>query len=495
MAQSGNCSRDIPLTPAPVGFDAQSPAGGIEKNVWRLLLNLIHNREGDLVRLGGWRRRGWELVPEANADLHDQLLNALPPLQPACRPPGNLTIQTPPELVVGQPAEFIGVAQGDVDFWEWTVTPPVGAPLTGTGATLVVTPLATWANGTVTVQVRATKTCSGTLHESLSGAVSMPVRPVDGRIRSVTATANPVPANVGQAVVLTGQSVPDFVFTDQWQWWKDGAAIPGATANGYGLSAGPGRDGYYSVSLTRNGERTMSNTVQVRSVCAAMTAAVTGPAQVTDAQNATWTFLAQSVDYAGAEFFDDRSELFVDDVLVASAAGRQAQFVGIIPAPGLRRVSGRHIVGGCTVGAVLQVTVTEAGGPTPDILGNVEMVLEATRSSNLVRFSTVQNPLGAPMTIRWTEAPGAVPGTFVFVNLLINDAAVAVNWNSGVDQTVPSGGRFRVELALSPARMNAVLVGETWDATDPVFIRAEMYQGLVRVGSVTFRVVNLIPDT
>lgn len=473
----------------PVGMDLDSPAGGVVANRFRLLVNLLQGRDGHLRRIGGWSPRGWDGQAGNNADLHDQLLAAVGQQQTVTAKPFNVRVIAPLTLTEGVAAEFRAVAEGAVDEWNWLFTTPDGATL-AQGATFVLTPQPGWAGQTVTASVEASNGCGFTS----SGDVVTLVQPALARLQSVTLTANPVPQEVGLGVLLTAQTVPDFVATDTWRWFRNGIPVPGSTTNGYGFDAGPDTDGQWFVEVTRGGQVLRSAPVTVSSVCPALATSVTGPVEVTNATSANWTFLAESVVYSGREYFGDVSRLFIGGTLAAEAPGRSASFTGLIPLTGRVLVTGEHQVGSCVARASLEVLVTPAGGPAEGSLLDVEEQREVGSFAGPVRFSTLDNTTGTPLTIRWSNPEGnPIPSLVAFVNLLIGNS-LGSNWNSGADQTVPAGSSFRVELTPSEGFRTAVAAGEPIGDDVPAYILVEIFSGAIRLGSRKLRLVNLVLD-
>lgn len=70
-------SKEFPTLAMPM--DTRSPAGSVGRNAWALVLNAQADLSGRMMRLGGWRRFGWQaddLGIFVNQDFHDQLDSA-----------------------------------------------------------------------------------------------------------------------------------------------------------------------------------------------------------------------------------------------------------------------------------------------------------------------------------------------------------------------------------------------------------------------------------
>lgn len=74
------CNKVQELPTLALPMDTRSPAGSAGKRVWALVLNAQADISGRMMRLGGWRKFGWqaeELGLFVNQDFHDQLDSAV----------------------------------------------------------------------------------------------------------------------------------------------------------------------------------------------------------------------------------------------------------------------------------------------------------------------------------------------------------------------------------------------------------------------------------
>lgn len=71
-----SCTKPQELPTLALPLDTRSPAGSGGKRVWALVLNAQADISGRMLRLGGWRRFGWDAIAQGtfvNQDFHDQL--------------------------------------------------------------------------------------------------------------------------------------------------------------------------------------------------------------------------------------------------------------------------------------------------------------------------------------------------------------------------------------------------------------------------------------
>lgn len=84
-------SQELPTLALPM--DTRSPAGSAGRRVWALVLNAQADLSGRMMRLGGWRKFGFqaeELGVFVNQDFHDQLDSA--GVTDLCAAPTEVTI-------------------------------------------------------------------------------------------------------------------------------------------------------------------------------------------------------------------------------------------------------------------------------------------------------------------------------------------------------------------------------------------------------------------
>ena len=86
------CQKPKELPTLALPLDTRSPAGSAGKRVWALALNSQADISGRMMRLGGWRKFGYQAGENfVNQDFHDQLDSAVGSTE-VCSAPTNVTI-------------------------------------------------------------------------------------------------------------------------------------------------------------------------------------------------------------------------------------------------------------------------------------------------------------------------------------------------------------------------------------------------------------------
>lgn len=100
-----SCTKPQEIPTLALPLDTRSPEGSKGRRFWALVLNAQADVSGRVLRLGGWRRFGWESIDLGtfvNQDLHDQL--------PDCS--GSALCSVPTSVVISQTGEYADGAKG-----------------------------------------------------------------------------------------------------------------------------------------------------------------------------------------------------------------------------------------------------------------------------------------------------------------------------------------------------------------------------------------------
>lgn len=91
-----SCSKRTDQPTLALPMDTRSPAGSLGRSKWALVVNANADLSGRVMRLGGFRRFGWEAVDQGgfvNQDLHDQLDEAIDTVPVTCTKPNSVWLE------------------------------------------------------------------------------------------------------------------------------------------------------------------------------------------------------------------------------------------------------------------------------------------------------------------------------------------------------------------------------------------------------------------